>query len=326
MSDDKKETEYAAVPLSEIIPEQDLVTDIYLKINEKYLKYKEKSDFLKAHKYDLFMSKNVKEVYIHISELKTFMGWLEKNKADRVDEIVEQVGEDYRELVEKREEIKGLVFETFADQELDSEIVDILKDQIKGFVAELSEKDVSQNVVARLMAHNPSLADHALNVANLSVFLGMTLGYGSAFDLENLYLGGLLHEYGKIKIPANVLENPSSPMYAEAISRYPELGAKLLKKHKNIPQQVVMIVGQHCEKFNGQGFPRGLKGEDIYPLAKIVSIAVHFDNAVIKNIKKPSQMYKIACKTIEHDRGSFDPKMLERVVDGLKLAYTNFEK
>lgn len=316
---------YVAVPLAKIVPDSKLVTDIYLKINDKYIKYKEREDELPVEKYDLFISKNVKEIFLHKDDFPFFMDWLTEAKQQIVDEITEKVGEENRDLVEKREEIKEIVFETFADKELSSENVQVLQDQSKQFIEMVKERKAPQAVLAKLTSHSPSIADHSVNVANIAVYLGMVLGHGHSFTLECLYLAGIFHDYGKAKIPANILEDKSHILYDQKMREHPTLGVKLLKKLKNVPEQVLIMVEQHHEQYNGKGYPKGLKGDQIFELAKIVSLANFFDNSVMHNRHKPSDMYRLACKAVEYDRGvNFDPLMLERVVDGLKLAFGGY--
>lgn len=325
MDDKRDKTLYVAVPLAKIIPDSKLVTDIYLKINDKYIKYKERDDELPVDKYDLFISKNVKEIFLHKSDFPFFMDWLTEAKQKVVDQITEKVGEEHRELVVQREEIKEIVFETFADEELNTENVKILRDQTSKFIESVKENQVPQAVLAKLTSHSPSIADHSVNVANIAVYIAMVLGHGHSFTLENIYLAGIFHDYGKAKIPANILEDKEHALYHQRMNDHPINGVKMLKKMKDIPEQVIMMVEQHHEQYNGQGYPNGLKGDQIFDLSKIIALANFFDNTVIENSTKPQEMYRIACKAIEYDRGkNFDPLMLERVVDGLKLAFGGY--
>lgn len=325
MNDKKDKTLYVAVPLGKIIPDSLLVTDIYLKINEKFIKYKERDDELPVEKYDLFISKNVKEIFVHKDDFPFFMDWLTNAKQQVVDEITEKVGEEHRDLVEQREEVKETVFQTFADESLNSKNVQVLQDQTKKFIELVKEKKVPQAILAKLTSHSPSIADHSVNVANIAVYLGMVLGHGHSFTLECLYLGGIFHDYGKAKIPANILEDRSHVLYDQKMKEHPSLGVKLLKKVPEIHEQVIMMVEQHHEQHSGKGYPKGLQGEQIFELARILSLANFFDNAVMDNRNKPGEMYRIACKAVEYDRGiNFDPLMLERVVDGLKLAFGGY--
>jgi HD-GYP domain-containing protein (c-di-GMP phosphodiesterase class II) len=155
----------------------------------------------------------------------------------------------------------------------------------------------------------------------------MTVGHSHQHVLENLYLGALFHDYGKAKIPAQILENPKSVSYAQAISDHPAKGYEMLKNSKEIPKQALTIVLEHHEQFAGAGFPKGLTGDQIYGLSKIVTIANVFDNICMEHRRTPKQMYKAAIKVLEYDKGKqFDPEIMPRILDALKLAFGNFER
>lgn len=325
---DQEEVKFAPVPLSKIHPEVELCADIFLRINEKYIKYKHLGEILPREKYDLFLNKDVKEVFISISDIEKFMDWLKSLKETAVDEMVEEVGEEHRELVEEREEIAEMVYEVFADQEMNSALVEHLRNNIESFINKAKATKESKTIIAKLVKHNRSLADHSVNVANVAVYLAMALGHGHQFVLENIYLGALLHDYGKAKIPANVLENPDSHLFSQAIQFHPVKGAKMVRKMESIKDQVATIVEQHHEQFDGKGFPNNIKGDEIYDLAQIVALANRFDNLCDENSKKSEvEKYRAAIKAIEYDRGKlFNPDLIKRSVEALNLAYGNYQR
>lgn len=326
----KKEDEntFAPVPLSKIHPETELCSDIFLRINDKYIKYKNEGEFLPREKYDLFLNKDISEVFIALSDIQKFMDWLKGLKDSAVNELVEIVGEEHRELAEQREEIVEMVYEVFADREMNTALVEHLKNNIESFINKAKETKESKQIIAKLIKHNRSLADHSVNVANVAIYLAMALGHGHQFVLENIYLGSLLHDYGKAKIPANVLENPDSQLYSHAIQFHPVKGAKVVRNMKTIKDQVATIVEQHHEQYDGKGFPNNMKGDDIYDPAQIVALANRFDNLCDENSKKSeTEKFRCAIKAIEYDRGKlFNPDLIKRSVDALNLAYGNYKK
>jgi len=324
----KSEPTHAPVPLSKIIPNQELCADIYLFINDKYLKYKNAGEELGKDKYDEFLNKDLKEVYILISDIPSFIEWMKTSKEESINELVTIVGEENRELVETREEIKEVVYEVFADREIDSAVVEHLQSITENFINKAKQMRESSTILAKLVKHNRSLADHSVNVANISIYLAMCLGHGHQMVLENIYLGALLHDYGKAKIPSNVLDNPNGSLYQQAIEFHPIKGAKAAKAIPSIKDPVAVIVEQHHEQFNGKGFPKGLAGKDIYELAQIVALANQYDNACDENANmSEKQKIKSAIKKIEYDRGKmFSPDILDRSVDALKLAFGNYKR
>lgn len=314
--------DFAQVVLAKINPEEPLPTDVYILIDGKYIKFRKKGDYISAEKYNLFISKNVKTVYISNEQINDFLDWLASTKDKVIDEAVEIVGEENRPLVEKQEELKEKVYETFFDEELTPENVRVLQDQVSELIEHVSKNPISAEAIAKLAQQNQSVAEHSVNVANLAVFLAMALGHGHQYVLENVYMGGLFHDYGKAKIPASILENVNNALYSQAIQNHPEKGVEIVRKIGDIPEPVFTIIYQHHEQYDGSGYPRGISGSDIYELSEIVSIANIFDNIATENKNRPSEMYKKAIKVIEFDRGKFfDPKVIPRVLDALKLAF-----
>ncbi|MBL6988862.1 MAG: HD domain-containing protein [Bacteriovoracaceae bacterium] len=314
--------DFAPVQLSKIHPNEPLCVDIFLKINDKFIKFKEKQDCISAEKYDLFIASNVKNVYIALEQLNDFMKWIKKAKQNAVNELVGNVGEQYRDLAEARVDLKERVYDVFTDLELTSSRVMALQETANEIIEDVSSRKIPATILAKLRSTNQDIAEHSINVANLSVYLAMALGHGHKSVLENVYMGALFHDYGKAKIPPHILENPSNVLYSQAIQDHPMKGANLIKKVPGISEEVVTIVAQHHEYFNGGGFPKGIKEDKIYKLARTVAFANFYDHAIARNRHKPKDMYKLAIKTVEYDRGKiFDPTVIPRVVEALTMAF-----
>jgi putative nucleotidyltransferase with HDIG domain len=312
--------EFSAVPLAKIPCGGELCVAVFVKIGDKFIKFKEKGDSIPEDKYNYFMSKNVTSLYVTVAEYQIFTDWLNQAREDQIAEVVAEVGEENKDIA---------VYEVFLDEDLSNETVEILQGQVKDFIVSIKEKpnETRADLFAKLSSMHNTIAEHSMNVANLSLFLGMTVGHSHQHVLENLYLGALFHDYGKAKIPTQILENPKSVSYAQAISDHPAKGYEMLKNSKEIPKQALTIVLEHHEQFAGAGFPKGLTGDQIYGLSKIVTIANVFDNICMEQRRTPKTMYKSAIKVLEYDKGKqFDPEIMPRILDALKLAFGNFER
>jgi len=114
---------------------------------------------------------------------------------------------------------------------------------------------------------------HSERVAEISVAIGRQLGLGRK-ELDDLYLGGLLHDIGKIGIPVNVLDKPYplSEKEFEAIKEHPLRGYRILKPVKELGS-ILEIVKYHHERCDGSGYPEGLKCKEIPVLARITAVA-----------------------------------------------------
>lgn len=315
--------DFSLVILSKIDPERPLPTDIYLKVDGKFIKFKSKGDPIETEKYELFIAKGVKNIYVLADEVMSFLEWLNDAHEEEEGTFVDEFGEENRGFFKRSKDFKEKVYEVYFESELNEEIVEKLQDNVSHFVDEIKQNPITAQAIALMLNKNSSVADHSVNVANLAVYLGMALGHGHQFVLENLYMGAIFHDYGKLKIDPRVLENQDNRMYSHAIQDHPMSGVRMMRKTEGIPTQVLTIIMQHHEQFNGHGYPKGLVGDEIYELSQIVSIANIFDNTLQENKQLPShERYKRAIKVLEFDNGKmWNPKYMDRVIEALSLAF-----
>jgi putative nucleotidyltransferase with HDIG domain len=315
---------YSEVILSKVDPEKPLPTDIYLKVDKKFIKFKSKGDPIGTEKFELFISKGVKNVFILSDEIMDFLAWLNDSKEIDEDTFVRGAGEQSRGFFQRSQDFKEKIYEVFFEDDLNETIVEALQDNVSDFVENIKENPITAQAISLMLNKNQGVADHSVNVANLSVYLGMALGHGHQFVLENLYMGAIFHDYGKLKIDPKILENNNNRLYSQAVQDHPITGVKMLRKTQGIPAQVLSIIEQHHEQFNGHGFPNGRAGDDIYDLAQIVSIANVFDNTLTENKQLPvRERNKRAIKVIEIDKGKqWNPKYIPRVLEALTIAFS----
>lgn len=119
---------------------------------------------------------------------------------------------------------------------------------------------------------------HSVNVAVLSLVMGIGLGYDQ-LKLRNLGVGALLHDLGKTKIALEILNKPSKLTDQEfaLMQQHSEEGFRLIKENRELSILIAHVAYQHHERFDGTGYPRGLKGTEITKFARIVAIADVYD-------------------------------------------------
>lgn len=124
-----------------------------------------------------------------------------------------------------------------------------------------------------IRCHSAHTFQHSLNVAVIAGVLGKWCGYQGA-ELKNLILAGLLHDIGKIVIPANILDKPGglSPDEFSIIKQHTWEGYKLVKISDKISYDVKMSILQHHERLDGSGYPFGLAGDEINAAAQLIAI------------------------------------------------------
>ncbi len=118
---------------------------------------------------------------------------------------------------------------------------------------------------------------HSFRVARYTAMIAERMGY-SQEQIEDIYNIGLLHDIGKIAVPDSILGKPSrlTNEEFEVIRHHAENGYKILKEIEIRPD-LAIGAGYHHEYYNGSGYPRGLKGDEIPEIAQIITVADTFD-------------------------------------------------
>jgi len=138
--------------------------------------------------------------------------------------------------------------------------------------------------------------------------------------LEDLVKSAPLHDIGKVSVPDNILWKPGSLTQEEfeVIKKHCESGALIIKKaEEQLPfrsflRVAISLVLSHHEKWNGTGYPQGLKGEEIPLAARIMALADVYDALRSERCYKKAFPHEKSCEIIKADSGShFDPKIVE---------------
>ncbi|GAB6172883.1 HD-GYP domain-containing protein [Paradesulfitobacterium aromaticivorans] len=165
---------------------------------------------------------------------------------------------------------------------------------------------------------------HVLNVALLSALTGMRLGYKEK-RLKYLTLGALLHDLGKLQVPKEILNKPGSLTDDEfaIMKRHPLMGEEMLRNTRLL-NSVTAMVREHHERWNGKGYPFGLKGDSIHPDAQIIAVTDVYEALTgDRPYRKGLPPYHALEMIIAWSGKDFNPKVVQAFRESLILYPEN---
>ena len=176
-------------------------------------------------------------------------------------------------------------------------------------------------------AKDPYTRGHSDRVSEYSVLIGKKLGL-SEEDLKTLKIGGLFHDIGKIGIPDSILLKEAKltdEEYSE-IKNHPAIGAHILC-NAEVFKNIIPIVKHHHERFDGNGYPGKLAGENIPYLARIAAIADTFDAMTSRRTYRNALSLDIVKEEIQRCSGSqFDPNIAKVFLEILNNDYNKIQE
>jgi len=200
-------------------------------------------------------------------------------------------------------------------------------------IAELLEKTHFETIMAfseALEARDQYTAGHSRRVMEYSKDIGQRMKLDKT-DIEDLKRSALLHDIGKIGIPDIVLNKKTNLTDEEytTIKSHPETGASILKYIKAF-KNLVPAVYHHHERFDGEGYPEGVKGTAIPLHARIIAIADTFDAMTSRRSYRNALSFRSALSELERNKGvQFDPDIVDIFIEILQESpfyFTRFRE
>jgi HD-GYP domain-containing protein (c-di-GMP phosphodiesterase class II) len=132
---------------------------------------------------------------------------------------------------------------------------------------------IVQAISVAVEMRDPYTAGHQQRVAEVACAIAERMNF-SADDIYGLRMASVIHDLGKITVPAGILSKPGklSQLEYELIKSHVQAGYDILKNIE-FPWPLAQIILQHHERLDGSGYPQGLKGEQILPQARILAVA-----------------------------------------------------
>jgi putative two-component system response regulator len=220
------------------------------------------------------------------------------------------------------ERIKGIeagadefLSKPFNPQELLTRVRSLLK--LKRHTDELENAEtVLFSLALSVEAKDPYTNGHCDRLARYSVALGRRLGL-PASELKALHRGGILHDVGKIGVPDSILLKPGplTDMERSVMQTHPIVGERICAPLKSL-RLVLPIIRHHHERWDGTGYPDGLRGDGIPLTARILQVVDLYDAFTTRRPYKPAYTPDAAVKIMREEtaKGWWDRRLIEAFV------------
>lgn len=183
---------------------------------------------------------------------------------------------------------------------------------------EQTQKDIIFTLAYVGELRSKDTGNHVRRVSEYSGLLGRLYGLKPE-AVEILKLASAMHDIGKVAIPDRILNKPTAldEKERQMMNRHTEWGNHIFSRSSRpILQASAIVAAQHHEKYDGTGYPKGLKGEDIHIFGRIVALADVFDALLTKRSYKEEWRINQVLKYVSDESGKhFDPKLVDLFVD-----------
>lgn len=225
---------------------------------------------------------------------------------------------DYTRAVRK---LKGVLTEAAAvNGKLDT---DYLYQTVEPLLAKVSISFEMFNILHTMRTTEDSIYAHSLNVALISSMLGRWLKF-SGRDLETLAVSSLLHDIGKLKIPAGILDKPDKYTKDEhvLVKKHPAFGYLMLLPYTQLNPHIKNVALMHQERCDGSGYPQQLKGDEIDRFAQMIAIADVYDAmTAARSYRAPICPFTVIADFENDGLQKYNPKYILTFLEGIAYTY-----
>lgn len=222
------------------------------------------------------------------------------------------------DILATRHEAIELIKDTMKRFEITQSIENIRKiiEMVNRIIEELFQNEEIVINLTKLRSLDEYTFEHSINVCMLSLLMGIKKGFG-ADELRELGIGAFLHDIGKILIPREILNKPSTLTKSEyeIVKKHTTYGYDILKNNDQISETAVNIVLSHHERSNGKGYPNGKKSENTHTFSKIVALADVFDALTSDRIyKRKTDVFNAIEYIINMSEEQFDKDIVHEFI------------
>ncbi|MBU8714010.1 HD-GYP domain-containing protein [Brevibacillus sp. FSL K6-0770] len=258
------------------------------------------------------MSKNINSLYIQDERTDDIMvdTVISEGTRRQAMSIIHDTFRSVQEVPQKWQQL-------FTDKNLGRQLRQVMAavaDELKGSKSAI-------NLLADACAFDNYIFSHSFNVALYSTALAINTGCTER-EILDVSIGGMLHDIGKVQIPDTILKKPGrlTPEEFEVMKKHTEIGFEMLRRQDDIPLLAAHCAFQHHERWDGSGYPRHLKQDQIHPFGRLMAVADVFDALTSDRIYRRGMLPHEAMEVLYSGSGRlFDQFYVEALRDTIAL-------
>jgi putative nucleotidyltransferase with HDIG domain len=265
------------------------------------------ADVEQLHAVHRLLGEGIRRVYIRLEDRNLYQRFLRDNWPELLSSELPQ---------SERTEIMSEVIRDVLSEQFQSGSTDSIVDNCKRYGSVVSDLLGGEPIVVmdlvKVLHHDYGTFTHSTNVSAYAVLLAKALGY-QADDLEQIAVGALLHDLGKLEISDDILNKPGKLSEEEfrIVQKHPTLGISRVADRMDLTYGQMMMIYQHHERCNGSGYPVACSGDDIHPWAKLCAIVDVFEALTsVRPYRNPLSL-EIAISILDKGVDEFDKEMLQ---------------
>jgi HD-GYP domain-containing protein (c-di-GMP phosphodiesterase class II) len=301
------------VPLEVFHAGEKLESDLFFYHQRNYVLFKSKGQLWADEDVAKLASTEVKELFVRFRSPKDHHEFLHR----KLKSIITHPGVPTERKAKVLYEISGPILTSVYSTPNSTDLMMSASNFVKSCVQYLNDRG-SLPELFKLSGDSLTEHTHALHVSAYSVALAKKLGIREQTQIHALGLGAMLHDIGKSKIDAAILDKPGELNDEEwqLMRQHPEMGEQILYHRDIVPALSRRIVLEHHERVNGKGYPKGIKG--IHQFSKIVAVCDTFNTLTSPRPYARAMTPFDALKfMVQHLRYEFDAQVLEAFIDML---------
>lgn len=297
---------YFQIRVGTLLPDTALPFDLFVFVNKKYIHYLPLGGKIALEK--LSKMKDSDQFFVPLTQRQAFKNF-----------ISEAMNQDNVSMESKAKILRdtsiALVQEIYEKKDI-SEALHESKEVIGHFVHLMNTAPESIDHLIQLSTHDFYTFNHSLDVSVYAMGIGKLIGYNDEM-LTELGRGSIFHDIGKKWVAAEIICKKGALDEAEwaQMQRHPEYGLKILADY-DVSDAIKACCFEHHESFLGNGYPLGLDGASIHPMARIVAIADTFDALTTqRSYNQPMTPKDAVIFMSTKIQGKYDPQILKALND-----------